>query len=137
MAVKRMAWALCALALLCGCIFGQTTTGTLIGTVTDPSDATVAGARVELTNTATRAVTRTTTAVAKVIYDGTEWQLQNPQTAATLGANSFTGTQTITGNVTLNGSGNGVVFPDGTTQTTSAITSVTGTAVNPQQVALL
>jgi hypothetical protein len=56
-----MAWALCGLALLCGCIFGQTTTGTLIGTVTDPSDATVAGARVELTNTATGAVTRTTT----------------------------------------------------------------------------
>ena len=62
MAVKRMAWVLCALALLCGCIFGQTTTGTLIGTVTDPSDSTVAGARVELTNNATGAVIRTTTA---------------------------------------------------------------------------
>jgi len=62
MTVTRIAPALCALALLCGCVFGQTTTGTLLGTVADPSDAAVAGARVELTNTATGAVTRTTTA---------------------------------------------------------------------------
>ena len=61
MAVRRVSLAVCALALLCGCIFAQTTTGTLIGTVIDPSNSTVAGAQVELTNNSTGAVTRTTT----------------------------------------------------------------------------
>jgi hypothetical protein len=61
MSVNRMAWALCAMALLCGCIFGQTTTGTLLGTVADPTDAGVPGALVELKNAATGAVTSTTT----------------------------------------------------------------------------
>src|SRR5262249_9661673 len=53
MHVKRIAQALCALALGIGCIFGQTTTGTLLGTVADPTDAAVPGAQVELTNIAT------------------------------------------------------------------------------------
>ena len=61
MAVKRTAEALCALALLCGCIFGQTTTGTLLGTVADPGDASVPGVRVELKNIATGAVITTAT----------------------------------------------------------------------------
>jgi len=56
-----MALVLCALALLCGCIFGQTTTGTLLGTVADPGDASVPGAQVELKNVATGAVITTTT----------------------------------------------------------------------------
>ena len=34
--------------------------------------------------------------------------------------NSFTGAQTIAGNLALTGSGNGVQFPDGTLQTTAA-----------------
>ena len=63
MPVNRMAQVLCALAILCGCIFGQTTTGTLLGTVADPGDAAVPGAPVELKNTATGAVITTTTGV--------------------------------------------------------------------------
>jgi hypothetical protein len=59
--MKRVAQALCALALLYGRSFGQSTTGTLLGVVADPSDAAVPKALVELRNTATGAVTRTTT----------------------------------------------------------------------------
>jgi hypothetical protein len=61
--LQRPAFALCALALLCGCIFGQTTTGTLLGIVADPGDASVPGVRVDLKNIATGAVTTTTTGV--------------------------------------------------------------------------
>ena len=61
MQVKRVARALCVAALLCGCVFSQTTTGSLLGTVTDPSHAAVPGAQVELKNTATGALTTTTT----------------------------------------------------------------------------
>jgi hypothetical protein len=35
-------------------------------------------------------------------------------------ANTFTKSQTVIGNLTLNGTGNGIVFPDGTKQTTAA-----------------
>ena len=61
MALHRLAQMLCALVVLCGCIFGQTTTGTLLGTVADPADAAVPGAQVELKNVATGAVVSTTT----------------------------------------------------------------------------
>src|SRR5258708_39778938 len=61
MPVKRMAQAICAAALFCGCIFGQTTTGTLLGTVADPGDAAVSGAQVEVRNIATGAMVTTTT----------------------------------------------------------------------------
>ena len=40
--------------------------------------------------------------------------------------NSFTGTQTIAGNLALTGSGNGVQFPDGTLQTTAATSGGAG-----------
>lgn len=40
--------------------------------------------------------------------------------------NTFTGTQTIAGNLALTGSGNGVQFPDGTVQTTAAAGSGSG-----------
>ena len=63
MPVNRMAQVLCTLAILCGCVFSQTTTGTLLGTVADPGDAAVPGARVDLKNTATGAVITTTTGV--------------------------------------------------------------------------
>lgn len=46
-----------------------------------------------------------------------------PQLAA---ANTFTKSQTINGNLTLTGSGNGLVFPDGTKQTTAGIGTLTG-----------
>ena len=61
MSVKRTIQELCAISLLSGCLFSQSTTGTLLGTVTDPGDAAVAGARVELRNAATGAVIATTT----------------------------------------------------------------------------
>src|ERR1039458_3218790 len=61
MTCKRMAQLLCAVALLCGCIFSQTTTGILRGTVTDPGDAALPGAQIELKNNATGAVVSTVT----------------------------------------------------------------------------
>ena len=59
MALLRKAF--CGLALLCNCAISQTTTGTLLGSVSDPGDAAVPGATVELRNTATGAVTSTIT----------------------------------------------------------------------------
>src|SRR5580765_7634500 len=53
--------ALYALVFFCGCAFGQTTTGTLLGTVADPGDAAVPGAKVEIRNTSTGAVVATIT----------------------------------------------------------------------------
>jgi len=61
MLLQRMAQVLCALVLLCGCVFAQSTTGTLAGSVVDPADAAVPGTRVEVKNTATGAVTTTNT----------------------------------------------------------------------------
>src|SRR5579872_2435326 len=63
MAVRRIVQALCAWLILSGCIFGQTTTGTLLGTVADPGDAAIPGAMVELTNIATGAIISTSTGV--------------------------------------------------------------------------
>jgi hypothetical protein len=63
MAANRVTLALCAMALLCGRIYGQTSTGTLLGAVSDPGDAAVAGAQVELRNLATGARVTTTTGV--------------------------------------------------------------------------
>src|ERR1043165_630928 len=57
----RIAQMLAAGALVCACLYGQSTTGTILGTVADPGDAPVAGARVELVNASTGAVTTTTT----------------------------------------------------------------------------
>ena len=61
MAVKRFGRAFCALVFLCGLSYSQSTTGTLLGIVADPSDAAVPGAQVELRNTATGAMISTTT----------------------------------------------------------------------------
>jgi hypothetical protein len=61
MIVKRMAQAVCLIALFCGCVSSQTTTGTVVGTITDPGDAAVPGAQIELTNAATGAVVTTVT----------------------------------------------------------------------------
>jgi hypothetical protein len=61
MMFKRTAWMLCFVALLCACAFGQSTTGSLLGTVTDPGGAAVPGLQVEAKNAATGAVTTTTT----------------------------------------------------------------------------
>jgi energy-converting hydrogenase Eha subunit C len=48
--------------------------------------------------TALAASDLTTTAVACVVYDGTEWQLQNPQTTSAAGVTSFTGDGTLSNN---------------------------------------
>jgi hypothetical protein len=61
MKLNRCAQALGILALLCGRAFGQSSTGTLTGTVIDPGDLAMPGATVELVNTATGATTTTTT----------------------------------------------------------------------------
>ena len=61
MTFKRMAQLLCAYAVLCGAIVGQTTTGALTGSVVDPGDASAPGVLVELKNVATQAVTTTNT----------------------------------------------------------------------------
>jgi hypothetical protein len=47
--------------LVCGCVYGQSTTGTLTGIVADPGDAPVPGVRVELVNAATGVLVTTTT----------------------------------------------------------------------------
>ena len=41
---------------------------------------------------------------------------------ATLGANSFSSTQTVSGNVVIQGGGDGITFPDGSKQTTAVPT---------------
>ena len=56
MTLRRMALALCAMALLGGCVFSQTVTGNLLGTIIDPGDAAVPGITVEVRNVATGAV---------------------------------------------------------------------------------
>ena len=61
MAARRATFVLLTWITLCGCIYGQSTTGTLLGIVVDPGDAAVPGAQVELKNTATGVVTRTQT----------------------------------------------------------------------------
>ena len=57
----RQLLALMILGVSCGSLFGQTTTGTLLGTVADSSDSAVPGVEVELKNTATGAIVKTTT----------------------------------------------------------------------------
>jgi hypothetical protein len=59
MSLKRMAQVLCVMALLCGCVFSQSTTGTMTGTIVDSSNASVPGVQIEIKNLSTGAV-RTT-----------------------------------------------------------------------------
>ena len=61
MSVKRAALAIFVLALICGLAFGQNTTGTMAGTVTDPSGAFIAGVTVTATNDGTGVVTKAQT----------------------------------------------------------------------------
>jgi hypothetical protein len=48
MSAKRMAQVLCIMTLVCGFVYGQSTTGNLLGTVTDASGAAVPSVQVEL-----------------------------------------------------------------------------------------
>ena len=52
----RFAFTLLTLCLLAGTVLGQVSTGTLVGTVVDQNGSTVAGATVEVTDTATNKV---------------------------------------------------------------------------------
>jgi len=61
MQVKRIAQALCAMVLLCGCLYSQTITGTLLGTITDPGGASVPNMQVEIKNLTSSAVRTTIT----------------------------------------------------------------------------
>ena len=54
-------------------------------------------------------------------------------TAITTLANTFSMDQTITGNLTIGGTGNGIKFPDGTSLTTGSTNSATG--ANPRMIA--
>ena len=67
MTVRRMALGLCAIALLCGCVFGQSITGTMTGTIVDSSSAAVPGVQIEIKNLKTGA-TRTTVSGAEGIF---------------------------------------------------------------------
>ena len=64
---KRIGEAISLAALLCACVFAQTTTGSLVGTVTDSSNAAVPGVNVELRNL-TIGFVRTTTSGAEGIF---------------------------------------------------------------------
>src|SRR3954464_3801063 len=59
MSFRRIASALIALVLFCGGVYAQSTTGTLFGIVSDPSDAPLPGAQIDIKNVATGAVTST------------------------------------------------------------------------------
>lgn len=48
--------------------------------------------------------------------------------AATLGANNFAGGQNVNGNVRISGAGNGLTFPDGSTQFTAALGGLSNVA---------
>ena len=64
---KRIMAAFSLAALLCVCVFAQTTTGSLLGIVTDSSNAAVPGAQVELKNLSTGFV-RTTASGPEGIF---------------------------------------------------------------------
>ena len=54
---------MCTLALLCGSVFGQAVSSNIIGTVTDPGDASVPGVEVQLRDQGTGMVRTFTTSV--------------------------------------------------------------------------
>ncbi len=67
MSVQKLAPFLCALALLCGSLLGQVVSSNIIGTVTDPGDASVPGVVVQLREQGT-GMTRAFTTSAEGIF---------------------------------------------------------------------
>jgi len=61
MALRKLAQMVCALTLLSACVFGQTVSSSMVGTVVDPANAVVPGAKVTLTDEATNSVRNATT----------------------------------------------------------------------------
>jgi len=87
---KRTVWALCFLALVCTCAFSQSTTGSLLGTVTDPGGAAVPGVTVEVRNLSTTAVTSTVTGAEGVfIFNSLEPATYNLTVKPTAGFKSY------------------------------------------------
>ena len=64
MTIRKALLYVSACILLCGSVFGQTTTSTLMGTVTDPSDALAPGVQIQITSQTTAAVRNATTDAA-------------------------------------------------------------------------
>jgi len=62
--IRKLALAVCALTLFTGCLFGQTVSSALEGTVIDPASAVVPNAPVTLTETETGTTRATTTDVS-------------------------------------------------------------------------
>ena len=56
MSLRHRAQSICALTFLTSCLFGQTVSSSLVGTVLDPSNAVVPNAAVTLTDQETGAV---------------------------------------------------------------------------------
>ena len=70
MTCRQAVRVLCFLALVCACAFAQTTTGGLMGTVTDSSGAAVPGVNVEVKNLTIGFVRTTTTGVEGIFRFG-------------------------------------------------------------------
>ena len=67
MSLRKPLQLVCALALVCGALYGQGVTGNLVGTIVDPGDASMPGIAVELKDVATGA-TRTATSSTEGIF---------------------------------------------------------------------
>jgi len=67
MLLKQVVKALCALSILCGGVFAQSTTGTLLGAVSDPGDASGPGAKGEMKNIAAGAITTVVAGSARLL----------------------------------------------------------------------
>lgn len=67
MSVQRPIQVLCALVLLCGVVYGQAVTGSMLGTIVDPGDASMPGIEVQVKDAATGAV-RTATSSGEGIF---------------------------------------------------------------------
>jgi hypothetical protein len=67
MSTKQPLQLLCALALLCGSVFGQVVSSDLLGTITDPSGASIAGAEVQIKDQA-RGLVRSVTSGVEGIF---------------------------------------------------------------------
>ncbi len=90
MTVRRMALVLGVITLLCSCIYAQTTTATLQGTVTDPGEAAVPGATIELKNLTTGNIRTTTTTVEGIFrFNSIEPAVYNMTVKAGSGFKSF------------------------------------------------
>src|SRR5664279_1832269 len=60
-AVSKFRCVICILGFACSAVLAQDTTGKIVGTVSDPSGAVVAGATVTVTNSGTGAARQTST----------------------------------------------------------------------------